>query len=82
MRLLPARFASLFLAVGVAALLSACGGGAYVEVGDGGGGGGGGTPYPRPNPNPNPPTLSCSAAGLAASAASQWGTVCMVTSSG
>jgi len=82
MRLLPARFASLFLAVGVAALLSACGGGAYVEVGDGGGGGGGGTPYPRPNPNPNPPTLSCSAAGLAASAASQWGTVCMLTSSG
>lgn len=60
--------------------LAACGGGGYVEVG--GGGGGGGTPYPRPNPNPNPPTLSCSAAGLAASAASQWGTVCMLTSSG
>lgn len=61
--------------------LTACGGGAYVEVG-GGGGGGGGTPYPRPNPNPTAPTQSCSAAGLAASAASQWGTVCMLTSSG
>ncbi|MFN3862346.1 MAG: peptidylprolyl isomerase [Roseateles sp.] len=60
--------------------LSACGGGGYVEVG--GGAGGSGTPYPRPNPNPNPPTLSCSAAGLAASAASRWGTVCMLTSSG
>jgi peptidyl-prolyl cis-trans isomerase A (cyclophilin A) len=59
--------------------LTACGGGAYVEVG---GGGGGGTPYPRPNPNPTAPTQSCSAAGLAASAASQWGTVCMLTSSG
>ena len=61
--------------------LAACGGGGYVEIG-GGGGGGGGSPNPRPNPNPNPPTLSCSAAGLAASAASQWGTVCMLTSSG
>lgn len=63
--------------------LSACGGGAYVEVGGGGGGGGsGGTQVPKPNPVPNPPTLSCSAAGLAASAASKWGTVCMLTSSG
>ncbi|MDR7335360.1 peptidylprolyl isomerase [Roseateles asaccharophilus] len=61
--------------------LAACGGGGYVEIGGGGGGGGGGS-NPRPNPNPNPPTLSCSAAGLAASAASQWGTVCMLTSSG
>ena len=62
--------------------LAACGGGGYVEIGGGGGGGGGGGSNPRPNPNPNPPTLSCSAAGLAASAASQWGTVCMLTSSG
>jgi len=63
--------------------LSACGGGVEVDVcGGGGGGGGGGTPYPSPNPNPDPPTLSCSAAGLAASAASKWGTVCMLTSSG
>lgn len=79
---LPARFASFVLALGAAALLSACGGGVSVEIGGGGGGGGGGTQYPRPNPNPNPPTLSCSAAGLAASAASSWGTVCMLTSSG
>ena len=83
MRLLPHRLASLVLAFGAAALLSACGGGVEVDIGGGGGGGGGGgTQYPRPNPNPNPPTLSCSAAGLAASAASQWGTVCMLTSSG
>jgi len=83
MHLPPSRLARVALAVGLCALLSACGGGAYVEVdGDGGGHGGGGTQYPRPNPVPNPPTLSCSAAGLAASAASQWGTVCMLTSSG
>lgn len=75
------RLAALALALS-AALLSACGGGVAVDIGSGGGDGGGGTPYPRPNPNPNPPTLSCSAAGLAASAASQWGTVCMLTSSG
>lgn len=84
MRLLPARLAGLLLALGTAALLSACGGGAefvYVD-GGGNGGNGGGTPYPQPNPIPNPPTLSCSAAGLAASAASSWGTVCMLTSSG
>lgn len=80
---LPTRFLSLVLALGAAALLSACGGGVEVDVGGGGGGGGGGgTPYPSPNPNPDPPTLSCSAAGLAASAASKWGTVCMLTSSG
>ena len=79
---LPARFLNLVLALGAAAVLSACGGGVEIEVGGGGGGGGGGTQYPRPNPNPNPPTLSCSAAGLAASAASKWGTVCMLTSSG
>ena len=76
------RLAPLMLALGTASLLSACGGGVEVEVGGGGGGGGGGTVYPRPNPNPNPPTLSCSPAGLAASAASAWGTVCMLTSSG
>lgn len=76
------RIASLLATLGTAALLSACGGGAEVEFGGGGGGGGGGTPYPQPNPNPNPPTQSCSAAGLAASAASSWGTVCMLTSSG
>ncbi len=57
--------------------LAACGGGGGDHHG-----GGGGTPYPQPNPNPNPPTLSCSAAGLAASAASAWPTVCMLTSSG
>lgn len=77
---LTARITSLVLAVGTAALLSACGGGAEVDIS--GGGGGGGTPYPQPNPNPDPPTLSCSQAGLAASAASKWGTVCMLTSSG
>ncbi len=80
---LPTRFLSLVLALGAAAVLSACGGGVEVEIGGGGGGGGGGgTQYPRPNPNPNPPTQSCSPAGLAASAASKWGTVCMLTSSG
>jgi len=77
------RLTALVLAVGTATLLSACGGGAYVEVGgDGGGGGGGGTKYPVPNPVPNAPTQSCSAAGLAASAASTWPTACMLTSSG
>jgi len=76
------RLASFILALGTAALLSACGGGAEIDVSGGGGGGGGGTPYPQPNPNPDPPTMSCSAAGLAASAASPWGTVCMLTSSG
>jgi peptidyl-prolyl cis-trans isomerase A (cyclophilin A) len=80
---LPSRLLSLVLALGAATVLSACGGGVEVEVGGGGGGGGGGgTQYPRPNPNPNPPTQSCSPAGLAASAASKWGTVCMLTSSG
>ncbi len=75
------RIATLLLALGTAALLSACGGGVDVEV-SGGGGGGGGTPYPQPTPHPNPPPRSCSPAGLAASAASKWGTVCMLTSSG
>lgn len=80
---LPTRLLSIVVAVGTAALLTACGGGIAIEVGGGGGGGGGGgTQYPRPNPNPNPPTLSCSPAGLAASEASPWGTVCMLTSSG
>ena len=37
------RIATLLLALGAAALLSACGGGVDVEV-SGGGGGGGGTP--------------------------------------
>lgn len=60
--------------------LAACGGGVGIEIG--GGGGGDGPRYPQPNPNPNPATLSCSPAGLAASAASAWGTVCMLTSSG
>lgn len=82
MRPLSQRLASLALALGVAALLSACGGGAEVEIVGGGGGGGGGSQYPQPNPNPYPTTLSCSPAGLAASAASKWGTVCMLTSSG
>jgi peptidyl-prolyl cis-trans isomerase A (cyclophilin A) len=62
--------------------LAACGGGVGIEIGGGGGWGGGNGPYPQPNPNPNPPTLSCSQAGLAASAASAWPTVCMLTSSG
>jgi peptidyl-prolyl cis-trans isomerase A (cyclophilin A) len=80
---LPSRLSSLILTVCTTALLSACGGGVSVEVGGGGGGGGGGgTPYPVPNPVPNAPTQSCSAAGLAASAASTWPTVCMLTSSG
>ncbi len=77
----PARRATLLLALAMAALLGGCGGGVSIEVG-GGGGGGGGTPTPQPNPNPNPPTQSCSQAGLAASAASAWSTVCMLTSSG
>lgn len=64
--------------------LAACGGGVEIDYHDhdGGGGGGGGTKYPVPNPVPNAPTQSCSAAGLAASAASTWPTVCMLTSSG
>ncbi len=66
------------------ALLAGCGGGAEISIGGGygGGGGGGGTPLPVPNPNPFPSTRSCSPAGLAASAKSSWGTVCMLTSSG
>lgn len=77
------RLSSFAVAVCTTALLSACGGGVDVEVGGGGGGGGGGgTPYPVPNPVANAPTLSCSAAGLAASTASTWPTVCMLTSSG
>lgn len=77
------KLASFILAVGAAVVLSACGGGVEVEFGGGGGDhGGGGGPYPQPNPNPNPPTLSCSQAGLAASAASAYSTVCMLTSSG
>lgn len=65
----------------LALLLSACGGGSvYVGIGDGDGGND--PPRPRPNPYPNPPTLSCSPAGLAASAQSTWPTVCMLTSSG
>ncbi|MFG6468245.1 peptidylprolyl isomerase [Roseateles sp. BYS87W] len=82
---LPSRVLSLLVALGSAVALTACGGGVEVDIGGGGGGGGnggGGTAYPRPNPNPTPPTLSCSPAGLAASAASKWGTVCMLTSSG
>ena len=81
---LPTRFARYLLALGMTALLGACGGGGGgYDNNDGGGGGNvGGTLYPQPNPNRNAPTLSCSAAGLAASAASQWGTVCMLTSSG
>lgn len=78
---LSKRLATVALVLCTATLLSACGGGAYVEAGDGGGGGGG-TRYPVPNPVPNAPTQSCSAAGLAASAASTWPTVCMLTSSG
>lgn len=71
------------LSLAATLLLSACGGGVAIEVGGGGGGGGGGgTPLPVPNPNPYPPTLSCSPAGLAASAQSNWPTVCMLTSSG
>ena len=84
-RLIPPRFLSWLLAIGLGALLTACGGGAEIGISGGGGGGGysgGGTPYPQPNPNPGPSTLSCSPAGLAASAASKWGTVCMLTSSG
>ena len=77
------RHLRLLSALCLALGLAACGGGVEVEIGGGGGGGGGGgVATPRPNPNPNPPTLSCSAAGLAASAASKWGTVCMLTSSG
>jgi peptidyl-prolyl cis-trans isomerase A (cyclophilin A) len=75
------RLSLLALTASLAALLTGCGGGVEVDIG-GGYGGGGGTPVPSPNPNPNPPTLSCSAAGLAASAASKWGTVCMLTSKG
>lgn len=60
-------------------LLGACGGGSvYIGIGDGGGD----PPRPSPNPRPDPPTLSCSTAGLAASAQSAWPTVCMLTSSG
>ena len=79
---LPTRLLSLVAALTAALALSACGGGVEVDIGGGGGGSGGGTRYPQPNPNPGPSTLSCSPAGLAASAASKWGTVCMLTSSG
>lgn len=61
--------------------LTGCGGGVGIQIADNGGGGGG-TPLPVPNPDPRPPTLSCSPAGIAASNASRWGTVCMLTSSG
>lgn len=75
------RFSKLLPLLGLM-LLTACGGG--VEVGWGGdpGSGGGDRPVPQPNPKPWPDTRSCSAAGLAASAQSPWGTVCMLTSSG
>lgn len=72
------RFAALLCVLS----LAACGGGVSIGIGGGWDGGGGNGPYPQPNPNPTPPTQSCSAAGLAASAASTWPTVCMLTSSG
>ena len=62
----------------LALLLSACGGGIYVEIGD--------TdrppPAPQPNPQPNAPTQNCSPAGLAEAAKSRWPVVCMLTSGG
>lgn len=78
------RLRLLLAALATTLSLVGCGGGIEVDYSSGGGGGGGsgGTPLPAPNPNPTPPTLSCSAAGLAASAASKWPTVCMLTSSG
>ena len=66
------------LVTGLAALLTACGGGVYVEAGDSPPP----APVPQPNPFPNPPTLNCSPAGLAAAAQSRWPVVCMLTSSG
>ncbi len=61
------------------ALLTACGGGVVIGIGD--------TPpppppKPRPNPVPNPPTLACSPAGTAAAALTPNPAVCMLTSSG
>lgn len=69
----------LLLAATSLILLSACGGGVYVEVGDPPPPP---APMPRPNPVPNPPTLNCSVAGQAAAAQSRWPVVCMLTSSG
>jgi peptidyl-prolyl cis-trans isomerase A (cyclophilin A) len=71
MRSLPLRAASLACVV----VLTACGGGGdnddhWHDRG------------PVPNPAPNPSTSSCSPTGLAASAVSQYSTVCMLTSSG
>ncbi len=63
----------------LALLLSACGGGIYVEVGDPAPPL---PPVPQPNPQPNAPTQNCSTAGLAAAAQSRWPVVCMLTSSG
>lgn len=66
-------------ALSAVVFLAACGGG---------GGGGSTTPTtptltPKPNPVTTAPTLSCSAAGIAASNASTAGaTVCMLTSNG
>lgn len=68
------RLLALSAAVGGALLLAACGGGDDDN---------GGTPTPKPNPFPTPPTMSCSAAGVAASNASTAArTVCMLTSDG
>lgn len=67
------------LPVLVLSLLTACGGGATVVIGDNDPPP---TPRPQPNPNPNPPTLNCSTTGLAAAAQSRWPVVCMLTTQG
>lgn len=69
-------FALRAAALGAVVLLSACGGGSDNNVS---------TPDLKPKPNAvtTPPTLTCSAAGIAASNASTAGaTVCMLTSDG
>lgn len=70
------RLLALTAAIGGAVFLAACGGGSDGDAGSK-------PTSPKPNPVTTPPTLTCSAAGIAASNASTAAsTVCMLTSDG
>lgn len=70
------RWLALTAALGGALMLAACGGGDDDDSGSP-------AQSPKPNPVTTPPTLTCSAAGIAASNASTAArTVCMLTSDG